>query len=62
MGSWEWEDHLTLVLSTKRTEVVQEVYQFLQKHNCSVKKLKSELYYRTQLFDKLCSKYCIMPM
>ena len=47
------EDHLYQALSTKPVEVVQEACQVLLEHGCSVKKLKSELYYS--------SKYCIMP-
>ena len=43
--TWEWENHLTQVLSAKPTEVVQEACQVLGKHGCPVKKLKSELYY-----------------
>ena len=48
MVHWEW-DHLALVLSTKPAEVVQEACQVLEKHGCSVKKLKSELYYSCTL-------------
>ena len=55
-----WEDHLNQVLLTKPAEVVQEVCQVLEKHGCSVKKLKSELYYIVAHFVKLCSEYCIM--
>ena len=43
--SWEWEEHLAQVLSTKPVEVVQEACQVLEKHGCPVKELKSELYY-----------------
>ena len=46
---WEWEDHLTQVLLTKPTEVVQEACQVLEKHGWAVKKLKSELYYSSTL-------------
>ena len=42
-GRW-WEGHLALVLLTKPAEVVQEACQVLEKHGCSVKELKSELY------------------
>ena len=45
----EWEDHLALVLSIKPVEVVQEACHVLEKHGCSVKKLKSELYYSSIL-------------
>ena len=41
-GKLEWEDHLNQVLLTKPAEVVQESCQVLEKHGCSVKKLKSE--------------------
>ena len=43
---WEWEGHLALILLTKPAEVVQGTCQVLEKHGCSVKELKSELYYR----------------
>ena len=46
---WEWEGHLAEVLSTKPTEAVQEAVQVLEKHGCSVKKLKSGLYYSSTL-------------
>ena len=46
---WEWVDHLNQVLLTKPAEVVQEACQVLEKHGCSVKKLKSELYYSSTL-------------
>ena len=46
---WEWKDHLTLVLSTKTAELIQEACQVLQKHHSSVKELKSELYYSRTL-------------
>ena len=48
-GEWEWEDHLTPVLSTKPADVVQEACQVLEKHGCPVKNLKSELYYSSTL-------------
>ena len=44
-----WEDNLPKDLLTKPTEVVQEACQVLEKHGCSVKKLKSELYYSSTL-------------
>ena len=44
-----WEDHLNQVLIAKPAEVVQEACQVLEKHGCSVKKLKSELYYSSTL-------------
>ena len=46
-----WEDRLDQVLSAKPAEVVQEACQVLEKHGCSVKKLKSEfeLYYSSTL-------------
>ena len=48
--SWcEWKDHLAQFLLPKRAEVVQEACQVLEKHGCSVKKLKSELYYSSTL-------------
>ena len=47
--SWEWADHLTHVLLTKPTEVVQETCQVLEKHGYPVEKLKSELYYSSTL-------------
>ena len=47
-GRW-WEDHLNQVLSTKPAEVVQEACRVLEKHDCPVKKLKSELYYSSTL-------------
>ena len=47
--TWEWDGHLALVLSIKPAEVVQEACQVLEKHGCSVKKLKSELYYSSML-------------
>ena len=43
-----WEDYLNQVLLTK-PEVMQEACQVLEKHGCSVKKLKSELYYSSTL-------------
>ena len=46
---WWWEDNLNQVLLTKPAEVVQEACQVLEKHGCSVKKLKSELYYSSTL-------------
>ena len=42
-------DHLNQVLLTKPAEVVQEACQVLEKHGCSVKKLKSELHYSSTL-------------
>ena len=45
----QWEDYLPKVLSTKPAEVVQEACQVLEKHGCSVKELKSELYYSSTL-------------
>ena len=50
-----WEDHLVQELLTKPAEVVQEVCQVLEKHGCSVKKLKSELYY-TITRQKFCGR------
>ena len=47
-GRW-WEDHLALVLLTKPAEVLQEACQVLEKHGCSVKELKSELYNNSTL-------------
>ena len=47
-GRW-WEDHLNQVLSTKPVEIVQEACRVLEKHECPVKKLKSELYYSSTL-------------
>ena len=44
-----WEDYLNHVLLKKPTEVVQEACQVLEKHGCTVKKLKSELYYSSTL-------------
>ena len=44
-----WEDYLAKDLLTKPAEVVQEACQVLEKHGCSVKKLKSELYYSSTL-------------
>ena len=44
-----WEDYLPKDLLTKHAEVVQEACQVLEKHGCSVKKLKSELYYSSTL-------------
>ena len=44
-----WEDYLVQALSTKPAEVVQEACHVLEKHGCSVKKLKSELYYSSTL-------------
>ena len=44
MWKWRWEDHLTQVLSTKPTEVLQEAFKVLEKHGYLVKKLKSEFY------------------
>ena len=49
MRGRRWEDHLAQVLSTKPAEVVQEACQVLEKHGCSVKELKSELYYSSTL-------------
>ena len=46
-----WDDYLVQVLSTKPAEVVQEARQVLEKHGCSVKKLKSELYYSSTLYQ-----------
>ena len=48
-GKGRWEDHLNQVLLTKPSEVVQEACQVLTKHGCSVKELKSELYYSSTL-------------
>ena len=48
-----WEDHLNQVVLTKPAEVVQEACQVLEKHGCSVKKLKSELYYSSTLCQVL---------
>ena len=46
------EDHLNQVLLTKPAVVVQEACQVLEKHGCPVKKkLKSELYYSSTLFQ-----------
>ena len=45
----QWEDCLPIFLSTKPVEVVQEACKVLEKHGCSVKKLKSELYYSSTL-------------
>ena len=66
--SWEWEDHITHVLSTKPAEVLQEACLVLEKHGYPVKKLKSELYTAPYIpctivahFAKFCIKYCIMP-
>ena len=50
-GKVQWEDHLNQVLLTKPAEVVQEACQVLEKHGCPVKKLKSELYYSSTLFQ-----------
>ena len=47
--SWEWEDYLTQILLTQPAEVLQEASQVLEEHGCSVKKLKSELYYSSTL-------------
>ena len=47
----KWEDHFAPILSTKPTEVVQEACQVLEKHGWPVKKLKSELYYSSTLFQ-----------
>ena len=44
-----WEYHLDQVLLTKPAAVLQEACQVLEKHGCSVKKLKSELYYSSTL-------------
>ena len=44
-----WEDYLDQALSAKPAEVVQEACHVLEKHGCSVKKLKSELYYSSTL-------------
>ena len=46
---WKWEGHLALVLSIKPVEVVQEACLVLEEHDCSVKKLKSELFYSSTL-------------
>ena len=46
---WEWEYHLCPVLLMKPTDVVQEATQVLEKHDCDVKELKSELYYSSTL-------------
>ena len=46
-------DPLNQVLLTKPAEVVQEACQVLEKHGYSVKKLKSELYYSSTLFQVL---------
>ena len=49
---WEWENHLNQVLLTKPVEVVQEACQVLEEHGYSVKKkLKSELYYSSTLWQ-----------
>ena len=45
----EWEDNLTHILLTKPAEVVQEACEVLEKHGCSVKQLKSELYYNSKI-------------
>ena len=50
-GEREWEDHLNQVLLPKPAEVVQEACQVLEKHGWSVKKLKSELYYNSTLYQ-----------
>ena len=44
-----WEDYLDDALLTKPAEVAQEACQVLEKHDCPVKKLKSELYYSSAL-------------
>ena len=49
MEWWKWEEHLNQALLTKPAEVVQEACQVLETHGCSVKKLKSELYYSSTL-------------
>ena len=48
---WEWEDHLDQVLLAKPAEVVQEACQVMEKHGWPVKKLKSELYYSSTLYQ-----------
>ena len=46
-----WKDHLNQVLLPKPAEVVQEACKVLEKHDSPVKKLKSELYYSSTLFQ-----------
>ena len=45
----KWEDRLNDILLTKPARVVQEACQMLKKQGCSVKELKSELYYSSTL-------------
>ena len=67
-----WQDHLTVVLSTKPAGIVQEACQVLEEHGSPVKKLNSELYYSsthacTNVSDMfsytihicLCSLWCV---
>ena len=55
MGKWEvgvgGPFKSSLILLTKPAEVALEACQVLGKHGCSVKKLKSELYYSSTLFQ-----------
>ena len=47
---WDWEGHLTQILSIKPAEVVQEACQVLEEHGFPVKvELKSEFYYSSTL-------------
>ena len=50
-GKCVWEDDLNQVLLTKPAEIVQEACQVLEKHGCSVKKLKSEFDYSSTLYQ-----------
>ena len=45
MGWQKWEEQLGVVLSTKPAEAMQEAVQVLEKHGCSVERLKGGLYY-----------------
>ena len=57
-GWWEWEDHLAEVLSAKPAEIVQEAVEVLEKHGCSVKELKSGLYYSSTLCLSMVTLQC----
>ena len=49
-GKWEWEVHLTHVLSVKPAEEVQIACLVLEKHGYPLEEeLKSELYYSSTL-------------
>ena len=50
-GKRSWEDHRAQVLLTKPADVVQDACVVLEKHGCPVKKLKSELYYSSTLWQ-----------